>query len=246
MGEAPEEKIEQPAGESRPEGICSEQKTEEAPAKKKEKKPKVVRIPENELEELRGKASLADEYYDRLLRLQAELENFRKRKEREKLDLIKYATEELVCELVPILCNLERALVAAEKVPQVKRFVEGVELILKQLKNVLKDRGVEEICPVNAPFDPLRHEVIEKVVTDEHPHGHVLEVLQTGYALSGRVVQPAAVKVAAAPAREAETLSGQVQEGEAAPAASAEGKVEIIEENETDESEKIEEGHKNG
>ncbi len=156
------------------------------------------RVSERELSELREKAALADERYDRLLRLQADFENFRKRKEREKLDFIKYATETLVCDLVPILSNFERALATAENVPQVKSFVEGVELIIKQLKKVLKDHGIEEICPVGVPFDPYRHEAIEKVITDEHPEGHILEVIQTGYALSDRVIQPAGVKVAAA------------------------------------------------
>jgi molecular chaperone GrpE len=157
---------------------------------------KEVQISDKELEELKEKAALADERLDRLLRLQADFENFRKRKEKEKLDLINYATEALVCDLVPVLSNFERALATAETIPEVKAFTEGVELILKQLKKVLKEHGIEEICPVEAPFDPYKHEAVEKVVTDEHPEGHVLEVLQTGYALSDRVLKPAAVKVA--------------------------------------------------
>lgn len=245
MGEVQEEKVEEPAAVPKPEETAPDQKLEEAAPTRKEKKAKAVRISESELDELRQKASLADEYYDRLLRVQAELENFRKRKEREKIELIKYATEELVCELVPVLTNFERALAAAEKLPEASRFIEGVELILKQLKNVLKDRGVEEICPVNVPFDPLKHEVIEKVITDEHPHGHVLEVLQTGYALSDRVVQPAAVKVAAVPTRETEPPSAQTQEEEAGAAPAVEVKSET-KENKPDESEKIEEADKNG
>lgn len=165
---------------------------------KSHKKTKTVKVPEEELKTLREKAALADEYYDRLLRLQADFENFRKRKEKERLDVINYATETLVCQLVPILSNFERALAAAERLPHVKGFVEGVELILKQLKKVLTEHGVEEICPIQSPFDPYRHEAVERVLTDEHPEGHVLEVLQTGYALKDRVVQPAAVKVAIA------------------------------------------------
>lgn len=165
---------------------------------KSHKKAKTAKVSEEELKTLREKAALAGEYYDRLLRLQADFENFRKRKEKERLDVINYATETLVCQLVPVLSNFERALAAAEKLPHVRGFVEGVELILKQLKKVLTEHGVEEICPIQSPFDPYRHEAVERVLTDEHPEGHVLEVLQTGYALKDRVVQPAAVKVAIA------------------------------------------------
>lgn len=174
---------------------------------KSPKKMKNVKVSEEELKTLRDKAALADDYYDRLLRLQADLENFRKRKERERLDVINYATERLVCELVPVLSNFEMALAAAEKLPHVKGFVEGVELILKQLKKVLTEHGIEEICPLQAPFDPHRHEAVEKVLTDEHPEGHVLEVLRTGYALNDRVLLPAAVKVATAAAEKSETSS---------------------------------------
>jgi len=193
---------------------CSGKEAKETAAKKEAKKPKEVRISEKELEELREKGALADERLDHLLRLQADFENFRKRKEKEKLDLINYATEALVCDLVPILSNFERALAAAEKVPQVKAFVEGVELTLRQLKKVLKDHGVEEICPIEAPFDPYKHEVVEKVVTDEHPEGHVLEVLHTGYALNDRVLQPAAVKVAIGATEKSEASSPDEEEKE--------------------------------
>lgn len=181
---------------------------------KSHKKAKTVKVSEEELKTLREKAALADEYYDRLIRLQADFENFRKRKEKERLDVINYATETLVCQLVPVLGNFERALAAAEKLPHVKGFVEGVELILKQLKKVLTEHGVEEICPIQSPFDPYRHEAVERVLTDEHPEGHVLEVLQTGYALKDRVVQPAAVKVAIAATEKNEASSRDKKEND--------------------------------
>lgn len=206
MGEPIEEKAEQEEDLSGKEDSGATKKPEQAARPKKRKKPKEARISEKELKELREKAALADQHFDRLVRLQADFENFRKRKEKERLDWIKYATEGLVCELVPILSNFERALAAAEKVADVKGFADGVEIILKELKKVLKERGMEEICPVNAPFDPYKHEAIEKVITNDHPEGHVVEVFQTGYALNDRVLQPAAVKVAAAPpAPESET-----------------------------------------
>ncbi len=205
MGETKEENAERAQTGSTEKDVALEQKSDKTSGRKKRKKPKEARISDKELGELKEKAALADQYFDRLARLQAEFENFRKRKEKERIALIKFATEGLVCELVPILSNFERALAAAEKVTDAKRFAEGVKLIFKQLKKVLKDRGIEEICPLNAPFDPYKHEAVERVVTDEHPEGHVVEVLQTGYALNDRVLQPAAVKVAASQASEPET-----------------------------------------
>jgi len=205
MAEAKEEKAKQPAEVPEKDDSAAKEKPARTRAGKKHKKPKEVRISDKELGDLREKAALADEYFDRLARLQADFENFRKRKEKERIALIKFATEGLVCELVPILSNFERALAASEKVADAKRFAEGVKLIFKQLKKVLKDRGIEEICPLNAPFDPYKHEAVEKVVTDEYPEGHVVEVFQTGYALNDRVLQPAAVKVAASQASEPET-----------------------------------------
>ncbi len=238
MGEIEQEKTEQPEAVS----DRKDAEPEEKSAPKKAKKPKDVRISENELAELREKAALADEYFDRLLRLQADFENFRKRKEKERLETIKYATEEFVCELVPILSNFERALTAAEKVPGVKGFTEGIEIILKQMKKLLKERGIEEICPIGSPFDPYRHQAVEQVLTNEHPHGHVLEVLQVGYALSDRVVQPAAVRVAAMPTPASETAENEVaSEGQAGEQREA-GKEAAIEKSDNE----IKEGSTNG
>ncbi|NQT82916.1 nucleotide exchange factor GrpE [bacterium] len=237
MGEK-EEKVKQGAGVPTKEDSAVMKKPHGTPASKKHKKTKEVRISEKELGELKEKASLADDYFDRLLRLQADFENFRKRKEKERLDLIKYATGQLVSSLVPILSNFERALAAAEKVPQVKGFVEGVEIILKELKKLLKEHGMEEICPVNAPFDPYKHEAVEKVITDDHPEGHIVEVLQKGYALNDIVLQHAAVKVAVSPETE--------QEESAAPGPEEEGS-HPEETTETEISQdKIEEGKENG
>jgi molecular chaperone GrpE len=207
-----EERAEHTADVSGREVKDAKKHREEAAAGKKRKKPKEVRISDKEFDELKEKAALTDEYFDRLARLQADFENFRKRKEKERLEWIKYATEGLVCELVPILSNFERALAAAEKVSDAKRFAEGVKLIFKQLKKVLKDRGIEEICPLNAPFDPYKHEAVEKVVTDEHPEGHVVEVFQKGYALNDRVLQPAAVKVAASQESESEASEPETED----------------------------------
>lgn len=234
-----ETKTERAAGVHEKDVSAHGKKSERPAGEKRQKKGKDVRVSEKEFNELKEKAALADEYYDRLLRLQADFENFRKRKEKERLEMIKYATEELVCELVPVLSNFERALAAAENLTHAKGFAEGVELILKQLKKVLRDRGIEEICPLNAPFDPYKHEAVDRIVTDEHPDGHVLEVFQKGYELNDRVIQPAAVKVAAAPETDDQEPSPDEEEkDEGRPGKTV--KIEIASED------KDEEGEQNG
>ena len=136
MGEAEPERADQPEDAPAETESGPVEKGDKSAGKKKSRKSKEVRISEKELNDLKEKASLADEYWDRLLRLQADFENFRKRKEKERLDLIKYATEALICELIPVLGNFETALLASENVPQVKGFIEGIELILKELKKI--------------------------------------------------------------------------------------------------------------
>jgi len=243
MEETTEQKAQRDADVSRKAETAPENKPEQPAPTKKRKRPKDVRVPEGELNELREKAALVEQYFDRLLRLQADFENFRKRKEKERLETIKYATEELVCELVPILSNFERALAAAEKASHVKGFADGVELILKQFKKVLKERGIEEICPVDAPFDPYKHEAIEKVITSDLPEGHVVEVFRTGYALNDRVLQPAAVKVAVAPPPAASEAGGKEA---SSPGAQQEGNAPEKIETETSEESEIKEGETNG
>jgi len=120
-----------------------------------------------------------------------------------------------------------------------EQFAEAIP----RLKKVLKDRGMEEICPLNAPFDPYKHEAVERLVTDEHPHGHVLEVFQKGYALNDRVLQPAAVKVAASPSEPSPET-----EGRESPSTGAEARGDQPQEKtQTEKSQdQIEEGSKNG
>ena len=151
--------------------------------------------------ELAEKSAKADEHYDNYVRLHAETENYRKRMQREVAESIKYATESLIIDILPALNNFETALIAEEKVPETKNFAIGMEMVLKQLMDVLKAKGVEQIAPENESFDPSIHIAIDKVETDEYPEDHIVEVIQKGYKLHDRVVQPASVKVAAAPAR---------------------------------------------
>ena len=168
---------------------------------------------EKELEAAKAKAT---EFEDRYLRVNAEFDNFRKRKEREVSGSIKYATEGLIIEMLPILNNFETALLAAEKSPATKNWAIGMEMIFKQLMDVLKSRGVEQIVPGNEPFDPNLHSAVAMVETDEYPDQHVMELVQKGYKLHDRVVQPASVRVAVSPRQssgggEAENERGEIK-----------------------------------
>jgi len=172
----------------------------EAPRKReKKKRARQVLVKEDELHVLEEKSKKADEYYGHYLRARADLDNMRKRVQRDREDFVKYANERLLSEIIPILDNFERAFAAAEKVPATHNFAVGVEMILKQLREALGRYGVDELNPAGEPFDPARHEAAETVETAEHPDHTVVDVLQRGYVLNGRVVQPAVVRVAVNP-----------------------------------------------
>jgi molecular chaperone GrpE len=156
---------------------------------------KEVTIPDSELHELREKASKADEYHDRMLRAVAELENYKRRVERERVELLKYGQAELMAELLTVLDNFERALSAAESTRDVKNIVSGVKLIQKQLLSVLEKSGLEPIEAVGKQFNPELHEALGEVETEDHPDGTVVSEQLKGYLLNKRLLRPAAVTV---------------------------------------------------
>jgi molecular chaperone GrpE len=180
----------------------------------KKKRPRQVLVDEDRLRELEEQSKKADEHYSDYLRARADLDNARKRMQRDKEEFVKYANERLLGEVIPILDNFERAFAAAEKVPATHNFAVGVEMILKQLREVLARYGVEELHPEGKPFDPAKHEAAESVETTEHPDHTVLDVLQRGYVLNGRVVQPAVVRVAVNPTAEAADASEAATDSE--------------------------------
>lgn len=148
-----------------------------------------------QLEQLEEKAKLAEDYFERLLRSEAELDNFKKRIGKEKADFLKYANESLIYELLGAIDNFERAVAAAEKKEDFKLLEQGVEMILKELHDVLKRRGVGRIEALGVPFDPHRHEALAYVACEEHPENTVVEEIQKGYLLEDKVIRPAVVKV---------------------------------------------------
>jgi len=151
---------------------------------------------EAELKVLREELSKKDDSQDRLLRLQAEFDNFRKRSIKERQEFIKYANEGLIIELVGMLDNFERSIKAADQRQDFKLLHQGVDMISKQLHKLLEEKGLRKINSIGEKFDPNKHEAIEAAVSDEAEEGSILEEFQPGYILNNRVIRPAMVKVA--------------------------------------------------
>lgn len=148
-------------------------------------------------EPLKEKKAPEEDYAERWLRLQAEFENFKKRKEKELSEFRSYANEELVRELLPVLDSLEQALMINPG--EGKAMQEGLELILGQLKETLKRTGLREIVSTGESFDPRQHEAVLLVETTAQPENTVLEEVQRGYLFKDKVLRPAKVSVAKAP-----------------------------------------------
>jgi molecular chaperone GrpE len=138
-----------------------------------------------------------------LIRRQADFENFRKRVERERHEESRRVKAHLIEHLLPVLDTFERAL-AAHNDPAYADYRKGFELISRQLWELLAKEGLERIEATSKPFDPHMHQAIERVETDEHADGIVIEAVQPGYLFHGRVLRPATVRVAAAPAAKAQ------------------------------------------
>lgn len=154
----------------------------------------------DELTALRAKVKELDEKanlnYDRYLRALAELENYKKRTARERAELMRYGGEDLLLEVLPVLDNLERTLLHVRDVSDVKKIVEGVELIYRQFVNSLEKMGITRIAEAPCAFNPAIHQALQRVEDKSVPDDTVVEILQKGYTLNGKVVRPAMVKVA--------------------------------------------------
>lgn len=136
-------------------------------------------------------------YLDSWQRAQAEFMNIRKRDEESRKDFTKFATEELVTDLLNVLDSFSMAFANKEAWEKVdKNWRSGVEYIHSQLLTILKERNLEEFNPLNEPFDPARHMSLETIPTKDKEKDHkVLDVIQKGYILHGKVVRPAKVKL---------------------------------------------------
>lgn len=144
-------------------------------------------------------ASDLEEARDRLLRVTAELDNYRKRAARELQDERRYAVLPLVRDLMPLIDNVQRAVEAAEKAAAPPAMQEGVRLLAQQLETILSRHDCKKIEALGQPFDPHIHEAISHLPSKEYPANTVAAVAATGYQLHDRVVRPAQVVVSSGP-----------------------------------------------
>ena len=144
-----------------------------------------------------AEAAVAD-MKQRYMRLQADFANFKKRTAGEKLQISEVVKMEVLQNVLPVVDNFERALqVPQDKLTdELKSFVDGYEMIYKQLMTVLEKEGVVKIDAVGKPFDPNYHQAVMRVASDEYDNDVVVEVLQEGYLLGDKTLRPAMVKVA--------------------------------------------------
>ncbi len=140
-----------------------------------------------------AEAARVEEYLQMLQRTQADFENFRRRIRQEKEESLKYCSQRLVTNLLPVLDNFERALAAGGA--DVQSFMAGMELIFRQLKEVLEKEGLNAMPVVGEEFDPAKHEAVMQVESSTYADNTVAEELQKGYLLLDRVIRPAMVKV---------------------------------------------------
>jgi molecular chaperone GrpE len=141
-----------------------------------------------------------DDYYERLLRKTAEFDNFRKRTDRERQAQAEAAAADLIEELLPLVDDLERALKAEPGTEGAEAYRKGVEIIHRQLMEVLRKRGVRPIEAVGAEFDPHFHQAVAHEPSAHHAEGQIIEEYRRGYMLGERLLRPSMVKVAKAEA----------------------------------------------
>lgn len=167
----------------------------------KETKKNKILLTSEEFKALEDKAKKSDEYFDRLLRLQADFDNYKKRLEKDRAEFIKFANEGIIAEILKILDDFERAVDAGRSKHDFDILYKGIEMIHKDLVEFLKQEGIKEIEAKGKPFNPHEHEAMMQEETDAHPEDSVIEELQKGYVLNGRVIRPAKVKVAKKPSK---------------------------------------------
>jgi molecular chaperone GrpE len=160
---------------------------------------------------------------DRLLRAHAEVENIRKRSEREKEETAKYAVTRFARDIVNVGDNFQRAIDAvpagaAEQDPALKSFLEGVTMTERELLNVLERYGIKRVQPVNEPFNPHLHQAVMEIARTDVPNGTVVQVFQAGFMIEDRVLRPAMVGVAKGGPKSAPAPEGGAAPGAPAPA----------------------------
>jgi len=198
-----------------PEVVSETSETEEAQSSAPEPVPTVS------AEQFEALQKEKQDLYDRLLRKQAEFDNFRKRTEKEKIESYDFAVANFILGLLPALDGLERGLSVTEG-ETVESYKRGIELILKQLRDQLASAGVQPIRVTGKMFDPNFHQAVMREESAVLPENEIIEEMQRGYTFKDRLLRPSMVKVAVAPAQ------AQVEEP-SAPAEAAGNESEAVE-----------------
>lgn len=148
-------------------------------------------------DQIRSAEEEAKGHYDKLLRVMAEFDNFKKRMQREREEMIRYGNDKILTEMLSPLDDLDRVLdhIPQEASAEVKTIAEGIELLRKSFKSILEKYGLKEIAAQGEKFDPNCHEAIAMVDSDAHDAGSVMAVHRKGYKLEERLLRPALVSV---------------------------------------------------
>lgn len=133
--------------------------------------------------------------HDKYLRTCAEFENYKKRNIKEQMEFAKYANEKILRELLPVIDNLDRAILHSKETRDFNGLIEGVELTYKQFLDSLGRFGVKVVQSIGEPFDPSKHQAMGQIESDKYEENIVIEELQKGYLLEGRVLRPALVNI---------------------------------------------------
>ena len=192
----------------------TEEKKEEAKKEKQEKnlEKKQITLTEEEYNQLKEQAEKSQEQQDKILRLQADFDNIRKRLEREKQEFVRFANEGLIVDLLNVVDDLERSVELAQaKHEDFSAFLKGIEMVLAHLYDLLKKNGLSTIEAKGKTFNPDYHEALLKVESDDFHENTVIEELQKGYLLNNRVIRTAKVKVSQKPESKSEEPENKEQ-----------------------------------
>ena len=153
---------------------------------------------------LAAKADEVKNLNDRYLRLAAEFENYKRLAQRDQREQAKFANENILKELLPVIDNLQRAVNFSKSATDCDQLIEGVQLTLKQFIETLSKFGIKQITSIGEPFDPSRHQAVATIPSNDQPEHTIIQEHQPGYLLHDRILRAAMVTVAAAPREEGE------------------------------------------
>lgn len=146
--------------------------------------------------QLQEKEKETKDTLDRLLRVRADFDNYQKRIKKEKMEFERFLNEGLIKELLPVVDNLERAMKSAEQSGEIAPLIKGLEMTIKQFRDILKEAGVKEIKSIGEIFDPSKHEAIKLITSHEGGDNTIVEEYEKGYSLHEKVIRPSKVGVA--------------------------------------------------